>query len=194
MIRVIAGEFRGRWIRTPKGFDVRPILARIRKSLFDILAPRIVGSVFLDLYCGSGAVGIEGLSRGARQAVFVDLSPSVIGIVKKNLADLGVDSKSFCFTGDALKKETFSYLKGVVSPEKFDIIFMGPPYKDPVSKSPLALVKPTLEAVLSSDITPPGGIIIAQHHIKEIFEPPEKFQIYRREKYGDSVLSFLKLR
>jgi len=193
MIRIIAGDFKGRWIKTPPGLDVRPILARIRKSLFDILTPRILNSYFLDLYCGCGVVGIEALSRGARFAAFVDLSDVSLKITTKNLNTLGLTSQSACVRADATSKEELSYLLRV-SPSKFDIIFMGPPYKDPETKKPLAMVLPTLKAILSSGIMASHGIVIAQHHIKEVVEPADNFEIYRRQRYGDSMLTFFKLK
>lgn len=195
MIRIIAGSFRGRWVRTPEGLEVRPILARIRKSLFDIIAPIVGDSVFLDLYCGCGVVGIEALSRGARFAGFVDLSEGSIKVTKKNLENLGLYSAdTVCvLRADATKGQELSYLSRV-APGKFDIIFMGPPYKDPQTKAPLALVLPTLTAVLSSGILASGGIIIAQHHIKEVVEAPDRLSLYRRKKYGDSALTFFKLK
>ncbi|MDI6757679.1 MAG: RsmD family RNA methyltransferase, partial [Endomicrobiia bacterium] len=90
MIRIIAGTHRGRIVRAPHGFEARPILARIRKSLFDILTPQMAGAMFLDLYCGSGAVGIEALSRGARLAVFADISRDSLDVARRNLDELGL--------------------------------------------------------------------------------------------------------
>ncbi|PKN02230.1 MAG: 16S rRNA (guanine(966)-N(2))-methyltransferase RsmD [Elusimicrobia bacterium HGW-Elusimicrobia-1] len=189
MIRVIAGTHRGREVKAPRGLEVRPILARIRKSLFDILTLRIGDALFLDLYCGSGAVGIEALSRGARFAVFADASRDSLACARGNLDVLGMASRARDVRCDATGNLEFLSLAGG---GKFDIIFMGPPYKDK-EKNPLSLVAPTLSAINSSEILAPDGLVIAQHHKKENAAPPPPFCLYRQEKYGDSMLSFYRL-
>ena len=180
-IRIIAGEFKNRELyelKNPEG-NVRPILARVRKSLFDILTPRLADSKFLDLYSGTGAVGIEAVSRGVQYSVFVDLQLVSIDVLKKNIEKLGIAGKSFVFQADITGG--LQWVSSKIS-DKFDIIFMGPPYKE-------KLVNATLQAISQSGILADSGIIIAQHHAKEEADT-ELYNMYRQKKYGDTILSF----
>jgi 16S rRNA (guanine(966)-N(2))-methyltransferase RsmD len=183
-IRIIGGEARGRPLITFKEGDlsVRPILARVKKSLFDILAPKLAGSRFLDLYAGTGSVGIEALSRGAARAVFVESSPRSLELVKKNLAMLHWEPRAAVHRADI--SSGLSWLR-----EQFDIIFMGPPYKD-AQKRPLALTGTTLQFIRDARLLSAGGWVIGQHHEKEPVSPPEGMVMFRRKKYGDTFLSF----
>jgi 16S rRNA (guanine(966)-N(2))-methyltransferase RsmD len=186
-MRVQSGFARGRRIQAlPEGLEVRPILARIRKSLFDILRPRIAGATFLDLFAGTGTVGIEALSNGADSAVFVDAVSSSCRMIEKNLAGLGFGSRARVVRSDATGD--LSFLK----PSQFSMIFMGPPYKDE-QKRPLALTVPALRAVHTAGLAAPGGWVIGQHHKKEPLEGlPEGWEIFRTNNYGDSVLTFFR--
>lgn len=185
-IRIIGGEARGRALKTFKEDDlsVRPILARIKKSLFDILAPRIGGARFLDLFAGTGAVGIEALSRGASSVDFVEDSPRSLGLIKDNLAMLGWTDRARIHRADVTKG--LSWLPG-----PFDIIFLGPPYKD-AAKKPLALTGITLTHIVTAGLLAPDGIIVGQHHEKEAVTAPEGLTMFRRETYGDTKVSFFK--
>ncbi|MCB4792673.1 MAG: 16S rRNA (guanine(966)-N(2))-methyltransferase RsmD [Elusimicrobia bacterium] len=182
-LRIIAGTARGRKIKTFKDdLSVRPILARMKKSVFDILKTRICDSSFLDLYAGTGAVGIEAISRGARHAVFVDADNKCVNLIKENLKNLKFDAVSDVYQSDVLKG--LEWLRA-----KFDLVYMGPPYKDK-DKVPLSLVNPTLEAIEKAGILMPGGIIIAQHHKKEMVSNIGALVEVRNEKYGDTIISF----
>ncbi len=183
-LRIMAGEARGRLIKTPPGSDlsVRPILVRIKKSLFDILQPKLSGSLFLDLYAGTGAVGLEAISRGAKKVVFVESEQSSIDLIRKNIAQFGWESKSEVVNADI--RRGLGFLR-----YKFDLIFLGPPYKDR-EKRPLSLTGLTLSNIVKADILQEKGWIIAQHHKKEPIEVCSGLCNFRNEKYGDSVLSF----
>ncbi len=187
MIRVQSGAARGRRLKAlPAGLEVRPILARIRKSLFDILRPRLADTRFLDLFAGTGAVGIEALSNGAARAVFVDLHRSSLKMIERNLAELGFAAQAEVVQGDATKNLVW------LGREPFALIFMGPPYKDE-RKRPLALTIPALKAVNAAGLAAPGAWIIGQHHEKEILKDlPEDWEIFRQNNYGDSVLTFFR--
>lgn len=186
MQRIIAGKGRGRVLATlPKGYPVRPILARIKKSLFDILTPRLSQSRFLDLYAGTGAVGLEALSRGARRAVFVEKDRRCLDLVKTNAGILGFEESADFFPIDVLGDLS-------VLPGPFDLIFMGPPYVDK-DKNALRLVEPTLANVVKRGIVAENGIVIAQHHIKEPVQSlPSGWQVVREEKYGDTLVTFFR--
>jgi 16S rRNA (guanine(966)-N(2))-methyltransferase RsmD len=184
-IRVIAGELRGRIIKTPRGeFAVRPMLSRIKKSLFDILTPVIADAKMLDLYAGIGGVGIEALSRQAAQVTFVELDTSFKKIIEENLRALGLDKKAVVHQADVM--HALQWLKG-----PFDIIFMGPPYKD-AQKTPLALTTPTLKGVAASGMLADGGLIISQRATKEPVAVPEQFMLARTKVYDDTTIDFYK--
>ncbi len=183
-MKILGGHARGRVLRTlPNNPLVRPILARIKKSLFDILRPRMQGARFLDIYAGTGAVGLEAVSQGAASVVFIEQEPQCVTVVHDNIAAFKMTDKATVFrlnaTGDLS-----------VLPKPYDLIFMGPPYKD-AEKKPLALVQPTLDNIVRYELLAKGGLVIAQHHKKEIVGSSEKWELKRQEDYGDSRLSFL---
>ncbi len=189
MIRIIAGLRKNRQVLSlPMTHHVKPISVRMRKSLFDIIRPNITASFFLDLYAGIGLVGLEALSRGAAKVVFVDNDRQCINTIKRNLKHLDFEDKAVVIKTDILKG--LSFLK-TYSPEGYDIVFMGPPYRD-FENNPLYLSAKTIELVLNARLLSEYGIIISQHHIKEIFDPPSSLIRYRRERYGDSIIDFFK--
>src|SRR5580658_5564521 len=123
-MRIIAGSARGRRILSvPKSMPVRPISARIRQSLFDIIRPRVPGSRFLDLFAGTGAVGLEALSRGAERVVFVDADRRCLEVIEKNLERAGWSSKGQAFHANLLQPLTWIPYRARM--ETFDLIFMG---------------------------------------------------------------------
>lgn len=184
-MRIIAGSAKHRSLKSPSASTgVRPILARIKKSLFDILRPWLEGSDFLDLFAGSGAVGLEALSRGARFATFVDMNPNCLSIIRQNLSKLQLFDRARLVRADITRD-----LSGAGGP--FDLIFMGPPYHD-AAWHPLSLTMPTLKEILRAGLLKPEGIVIGQHHAKEIVSETPEWDLYRQEFYGDSRLSFFK--
>jgi len=184
-MRIIAGSLRGKKIKSLPGLATRPLLGRIKKSLFDILGERIVDASFLDLYAGSGSVGIEALSRGARYVLFVEKETHLARLIRENLKKCELENKAEVIEIDILSynKEgrKFSLL------EQFDLIFLGPPYK-------LNLTKDTLDTILKLNLLRKNGWIICQHHFKE--KVPEKvglLSLFRKERYGKTVVSFYKM-
>ena len=119
-MRVIAGKFRSRRLKSLPGLNTRPTPDRLRETLFNILSPRMEGCAFVDAYAGTGAVGIEALSRGARRAVFIDRSRAAVEVIRENLASLGLTGRSEVFTG-----KTLAVLERVDA----DIVFLDPPYE-----------------------------------------------------------------
>jgi 16S rRNA (guanine(966)-N(2))-methyltransferase RsmD len=191
MMRIIAGTHRGRAIFTiPKDKFVKPISGRIRQSLFDMLRPYITGAVFLDLYAGTGAVGLEALSRGASKAVFVEKDGQCMKIIEKNIAALGFGEKAKALKADVLSGlkwlEHYSDYKG------YDVVFMGPPYRTE-ENLPLFYSIETLTLLAQANIVNPGATIVVQHHRKEPVTPaPEGLEHVRREKYGDTDVDFFR--
>ena len=185
-LRILSGDAKGRFLKTLdiEDLSVRPMLGRMKKSLFDILRPRLAGSEFLDLFAGTGAVGLEALSNGARRAVFIEQSPVSLKLIKDNLDMLGWGARGLIQRADITKG--LGWLKF-----QFDIIFMGPPYKDD-KKRPLALSSPALDAVARAGLLVDDGWVICQHHKKEPVETPAGLEMFRQEKYGDTLVSFFK--
>lgn len=191
MIRIIAGSRKNRQVLSlPMDHHVKPISVRMRKSLFDIIRPYITASIFLDLYAGIGVVGLEALSRGAGKVVFVDNDNLCLKTIKRNLKHLEFEDKAVVVKADVLKG--LSFLK-MYSPEGYDIIFMGPPYRD-VNNNPLYFSKQTIEIIVKDKILSEYGIIISQHHKREVFDTPDMLIKYRTEKYGDTLIDFFKQR
>ncbi|HYK87384.1 MAG TPA: 16S rRNA (guanine(966)-N(2))-methyltransferase RsmD [Acidobacteriota bacterium] len=123
-MRIIAGEFRGRKLTSPRGITIRPTADRLKETLFDILGPGIRGAVLLDAFAGTGSIGLEAISRGARETVFVEVRPDAARLIRQNLELCGVKSGY-----RILQQEAFSALR-LLSREGFsaDIVFLDPPY------------------------------------------------------------------
>src|SRR5918997_3659595 len=128
-VRIIAGEYRGRVLKSPPGMQIRPTSDRLRESLFNVLAPRVSGTRFLDLCAGSGAVGIEALSRGAEHVTFVDRSRKMCGLVESNLDLCGVPEDE----SEVVMAEAAEFLRRTATrgEQAWDIAFFDPPYVSP---------------------------------------------------------------
>lgn len=175
-IKIIAGSAKGRKLKSLPPEKTRPLLARIKKSLFDILGNKVKNATFLDLYAGTGSVGIEALSRGAKEVVFIDNNSQAVRTIEENLKQLGFKERAKILRRDILRDLP---LRG-----KFDLIFIAPPYK-------LELILPTLKVIVERELIAPEGWTICQRHFREKL-PEEYFslEIFREEKYGDTWLSF----
>jgi len=185
-MRIIGGSAKRRFLKAPsEGHGVRPILGRIKKSLFDILLPRIEGAMFLDLYAGSGSVGIEALSRGAAHVTFVDRNPACLSTIRRNLSRLGLYGKSRVVRADAT-------LDLRIAGGPYDLVFMGPPYHD-LQRNAFALTKPTLAAIVRAEILKPDALVVGQYHEKEADPRHPKFHVVREKEYGDTRLAFFEL-
>ncbi len=171
-MRVIAGEFRSRRLKSLPGLNTRPTPDRLRETLFNVLAPRLEGCIFLDVYAGTGAVGIEALSRGARRAIFIEKNRAAVEVIRENLASLGLESRAEVFTGKVAT---------VLERLRADMAFLDPPYDLPKE------YEISLAALGQSD-TP---LAIVQH--SSHFAPQAKYghlTRYREIKQGDNCLSF----
>ena len=189
-MRIIAGTARGRKIfSVSKNLPVKPISDRIKQSVFDIIRPRVPGAFFLDLFAGTGNVSLEALSRGAAKAVMVDREVACIKNIHRNLAHLGFEDRAKVLRGDVLKP--LDWLLAYSNNEGYDIIFMGPPYRDQNNKM-LSFSQPALENVAQARLLGKNGIIVLQTHKTEEFATPPSLEIYRVEKYGDTLVHFLR--
>jgi 16S rRNA (guanine(966)-N(2))-methyltransferase RsmD len=172
-MRVIAGDLRSRHLKTVPGLDTRPTPDRLRESLFNILAPRIEGTVFLDAYAGSGAVGIEALSRGAARAIFIERSRKAVDVLRENLASLGLARRAEVIHGRALHH---------LPAHRADIVFLDPPYE---------LEGEYAEAFNALAGTP---LVIAQHASRhQLGERYGPLARTRTVKQGDNSLSFFEV-
>lgn len=189
-MRIIAGTARGRRIfSVSKNLPVKPISDRIKQSLFDILRPRITGAKFLDLFAGTGNVSLEALSRGALKAVMVEKEPACIKNIHRNLVHLGFEERAKVLRGDILKP--LDWLLAYSDNDGYDIIFMGPPYRD-INNKMLALSQPSLQNVAEAKLLAPKGIVVIQTHKTEDFAIPGALEVFRTEKYGDTLVRFLR--
>nr|MBU1327759.1 16S rRNA (guanine(966)-N(2))-methyltransferase RsmD [Candidatus Omnitrophota bacterium] len=178
-MKIVAGEYKGRIIDMPVG--IRPTSDKVRKSLFEILKNQIGGASFLDLYCGSGAIGIEALSRGAEKTVFIDNNHGCIPVLKKNLNKIGISQTSY----DIYNKDCINGI-GILqkSGASFDIVFLDPPYY-------MGLAKNTLIELSNCDILTPNVLVIAEVFKKESLpEVLGNFKKTKSYKYGDTLLEF----
>ena len=182
-MRVIAGKYRGRNLKSPPSLRVRPTSDRLRETLFNVIAPRIEGARFLDLCAGSGAVGIEAISRGAAHATFVDRSRRMSALIASNLELCRIPAaENFVVTQEASEFLRNAAKRGH---ETWDIIFFDPPYADDY-QDVLGLIAPEAGNLLAEN-----GLLVVEHHHKKVL-PDELGKIQRQRilKQGDSALSF----
>lgn len=187
-MRVIAGTFRGRPLHSLRGLDLRPTADRLRETLFNVLASgdpaALVGTVWADLFAGTGAVGIEALSRGSESVYFVESSAAAADLIRQNLQSLGVE------TGfHVLKQDVMGALRDLEGLNfSQDFVFLDPPYR-------LEEIYPAVLRYLStSRLVRPATIVIAEHLKK--FDPGAEFGRlvrYRKLQQGDAALSFYRL-
>lgn len=172
-MRVIGGEFRSRRLKSIPGLETRPTPDRLRETLFDVLAPRIQGAVFLDAYAGTGAVGIEALSRGARRCVFVEKNRGAAAVIHDNLAALGLENRAEVFS---------SKVTPVLERVSADIVFLDPPYES----------EKEYEAALAAlGASQAGKLVIVQHASRHALpEQVGALRRYRVLKQGNNSLSF----
>lgn len=184
-MRVIAGQYRSRILRSLPGTEIRPTADRLRESLFNVLCAgnpeALAGSVWLDLYAGTGAVGIEALSRGARMVYLVESSKAAVELIRANLKTLGIGDGFRIFNSDAVKSLAQLGASQVVA----DFIFLDPPYRMQEEYAR------TLGALGESKSLRSSGLVIAEHEKK--FDPGGMFGELRRYRtivQGDAAVSF----
>lgn len=182
-MRIIAGTFRSRPLQAPAGLATRPSSDRLRETLFNVLAPRIEGAHFLDLYAGSGAVGLEALSRGAEHVVFVEHVPAALKVLQANLARLRLTAGFSIQSGSV-----GAYLRLALPESKqFDLVFLDPPY-DETKEYATTL---GLLGSAAANLLAVGAVVIAEHRRKERLE--DCYGLLARTRLleqGDAALSF----
>ncbi|WP_256439029.1 16S rRNA (guanine(966)-N(2))-methyltransferase RsmD [Leptotrichia sp. oral taxon 221] len=179
-MRVTAGTLKNRKIKSREGRETRPTLERIKEAIFSIIEDKVVDAKFLDLYSGTGNIAIEALSRGAKRAVMIEQDKEALRIIIDNIDTLGLTNVSRAYKNDVSRAIEILGRKN----EKFDIIFLDPPYKENISIS-------TIEKVSENNILAEGGIIISEHSIYE--KMPEKignFVKYDERNYNKKIVTF----
>jgi len=175
-MRVIGGIYRSRRLKSPPGAAVRPTPDRLRETLFSILAPRLDGCTFVDAYAGCGAVGIEALSRGAAQAIFIEKSRLALAALRENLGMLQIGAE-----GKVIQGSSHIYLPGL----RADTYFLDPPYDRPAEYA----------SCLGKLSPPAGAIVIAQHSAHLVLEDAYAcLRRCRQVRQGRNVLSFYEVR
>lgn len=181
-MRIIAGDKRGCQLVTPKGMDTRPTLDRVKESLFGILQFDIASSRVLDLFAGSGGLGLECLSRHAEFAVFCDHSRDSVKAVKENIKKLGYESRSKVYQCDWAQAVKSLQSAG----ERFDIVFLDPPYK-------AGVIEKVIQTLKECDLLNEECIIAAEHDAKLPPSAPDGFEVYDIRKYGElAAISFIR--
>ena len=175
-MRVITGKARGVQLKTPEGMQTRPTADRVKEALFSIINFDLPGAAVLDLFGGTGQLGIEALSRGARSAVFVDAREDACKIIRENLRRTKLEGD-----GRVVRSDYLDYLRR--TREKFDIVLLDPPYAE-------VFLENALKCITEIDILQSGGIIVAERPVEK--ELPFEFEGYTRSrdyKYGKTLLT-----
>jgi len=181
-MRIISGNLRGRKLIQIQGNDIRPTSDRVREAIFNILGPGVRNARVLDLFAGTGALGLEALSRGAGHGVFVDAALSSCTIIQKNIDLCKMKEKALLIHHDIIALPFPQALKTA----SFDLIFIDPPYGR-------GHVETTLEKTGFIDLLKPDGIVVAEQSFKEsLANPSNGLDIYRQKKYSKTFISFLR--
>jgi 16S rRNA (guanine966-N2)-methyltransferase len=182
-MRIIGGHDRGRRLRAPRGLRTRPTADRVRETLFDVLGPAVAGARVLDLFAGTGAVGIEALSRGAARVVLVERDQAALRALRANLAALGASrAAARVMAGDVLR--VLPDLGAQEGP--FDLVFVDPPYATSLADRALA-------ALAGTAICRDGTEVVVQHSTRTVLSPVPGLAAHRRaRRFGDTALTFLK--
>jgi 16S rRNA (guanine966-N2)-methyltransferase len=184
-MRVIAGTYRSRILKSLRGLALRPTSDRLRETLFNVLGPNVSGARFLDLFAGTGAIGIEALSRGAAEVVFIENHAPAAKLIRRNLDSLDIRSGFTVLPVDALRGLETLVIRQKGAGTGFDFVFLDPPYS---AAEDYARV---LRFLGSAELLAPGGIVIAEHRCKfSLGEEAGALTRFRVLKQGDAALSF----
>jgi 16S rRNA (guanine966-N2)-methyltransferase len=184
-MRVIAGKFRSRQLKSLKGRALRPTSDRLRETLFNVIADRVQGSRFLDVFAGTGAVGIEALSRGAREAVFIENHAPAAALIEKNLESLGLRAEARVLVLDASRGLERLAGESAAKLKDYDIVFLDPPY------AAAEEYRRVLSFLGTGSLLAEGGLVIAEHPRKfELSGTAGHLERVRMLRQGDAALSF----
>ncbi len=183
-MRIVAGKYRSRVLKTLRGLKLRPTSDRLRETLFNVLGPAVEGSVFVDAYAGSGAVGIEALSRGAREVIFIEKHAAAVGVIRKNFESLGIGAGVEILAVDAVRG--LELLAARRAHAQF--VFLDPPYAEADE------YERALDCLDRSAVLTPGGRVIVEH-LRRLALPERLAQLERVRllEQGGAALSFYRL-
>jgi 16S rRNA (guanine966-N2)-methyltransferase len=187
-MRVIAGKYRSRQLRSLKGLTLRPTSDRLRETLFNVLGELVIGSRFIDAFAGTGAVGIEALSRGAAEVIFIEKHAPAVALIKKNLESLEARTGTRFLSADVLHGLQILAEEGSAGGKPREILFLDPPYDN------AADYHRVLSFAGSSTFFSGGAVVIAEHRSK--FDLPDAVENLQRVRVlwqGDASLSFYRL-
>jgi 16S rRNA (guanine966-N2)-methyltransferase len=179
-IRVIGGDLKGRKLFTSRGLHVRPTADRVKESVFNILSHQVRQAIVLDLFAGTGALGIEALSRGAEFTVFIDNQKRACEGIERNIRTCKLENRSELISWNAVKN--LCCIRSRRPP--FNLVFIDPPYDK-------QLIEPVLQNLVESDALKPDAVIVAEHAVSERFE--KKFNdlaLADQRTYGKTLVSF----
>ncbi|MFA5527141.1 MAG: 16S rRNA (guanine(966)-N(2))-methyltransferase RsmD [Peptostreptococcales bacterium] len=175
-MRIIAGDFKGTKLITPKTDDIRPTGDKIKGAIFNMIAPYIYNAIIIDLFAGTGNLGLEALSRGANKVYFVEKSKISLDILKENIRKLGVENQSVVMNRTSSK--ALDDIK-----ECADIIFLDPPYNQ-------GFIKKSIDEILQKNVLADEGLIVAEHSKnEELKELPLELHLFKEKIYGDIAVS-----
>jgi len=178
-LRIIAGDLKGRRLKSLPKSKIRPTSDKVKGSIFNVLRGEVENKMALDLFAGSGGLGLEALSRGAKEVVFVDSNEQSVRVIKENLNIL-----NFSDRGKVIKSDGISFLKRFKkSGKKFQLIFCDPPYLKGIAQKVVNLLS-------ELDSLEENGILVLEHHKKEIFQEVRNLILVKEKKFGDTVISF----
>ena len=182
-MRIVGGEAKGRRLKHPKTAGTRPVIDRVKTALFDILGARVVDARFLDLFAGTGSVGLEALSRGAAHATFIELSQPVAAVLRENLQTTGLAERAEVIRGDAFRFLDLAASQG----RRYDMVYIAPPQYHQLAAKALAQVE-------RLPLTEAGALAIVQIFPKERVDfdqlPLRKFRQVDERRYGSTLLLF----
>ena len=193
-MRIISGTAKGRKIQSPKNEGritekgeikaTRPTLDRVKESMFNILGHKVYDAVVLDMFAGTGSLGLECASRGANKIVFLERFKETYDILLENVNNLGFTSVSKVYM-----KDSYEFIKSLASSgEKFDIIFVDPPYLN-------HMVDRAVKLIAEFDLLNADGVIVTKYDKEEpIFRPEEKYELVDERKYGNTIIAFYQCR
>jgi 16S rRNA (guanine966-N2)-methyltransferase len=180
-MRIISGTSKGRRLATPRGQALRPTSDRVKESIFNILGKEVEGKVVLDLFAGTGNLGIEALSRGARKVLFVEKGREALRIIRRNVRQCGFKEEYEIIPKEVNRAIGILEKRG----ETFDLIFMDPPYEK-------GLIRKTLSKLNLCRIYHGGSVLVVEHDRREpLPEKMEEWDLARQKRMGDTLVSFL---
>ena len=177
-MRVVAGLYGGRKLQVPKGRDIRPTSDKVRGAIFNTLGSiiRLDGVRVLDAFCGTGALGIEAISRGAAHCVFVDKARVSLDLARENVSVLGIEGQADFKVGDACKV----HFKGG---DPFDLVFLDPPYKQD-------MIVPVLEKLVEEEILSDQAVCVLEAEKNAVLDLPRQFELLKDKQYGDTLVCY----